>query len=89
MTHICTDELTATSSQSCEYEAALTPVVLKERAEAILDSLARAKSECERHMASMRRVDLLKAVTGSSAIERAMDETRRTITALESRADSR
>lgn len=36
-------------------------------------------------MRSMRRVDLVKAVTGTSAIERAIDETRQTIDALESR----
>ncbi len=80
----CTESMTGAAAV-CGCEPALTPVVLKERAEAVLISLAKAKSECERHMAAHRRVDLVKAVTGTSSIERAMDETRKTINALEIR----
>ena len=46
---------------------------------------ADSAADCEEQMRSMRRVDLVKAVTGTSAIERAIDETRQTIDALESR----
>lgn len=76
-------EMSEIAPQHHGVDTVLTPVVLRERAEAILDSLARAKAECERQMNTFRRVDLVKAVTGTSAIERAMDETRRTIDALE------
>ncbi len=84
VTNTCIETMTV-SSHGCDCDVALTPVVLKERAHAILNSLARAKADCEEQMRSMRRVDLVKAVTGTSAIERAIDETRQTIDALESR----
>ncbi len=77
-------EMTETRTAHSGVDTPLTPIVLRERAEAILDSLARAKAESERQMHTLRRVDMVKAVTGTSAIERAMDETRRTIHALES-----
>lgn len=77
-------ETTRIAVERHEVDVALTPIVLRARAEAILDSLARAKAECERQMNTLRRVDLVKAVTGTSAIERAIDETRRTLDVLES-----
>lgn len=53
------------------------------RAEAVLASLLEARGECERQLAAMRRADPIKAITGQSAIERAIDSTRSMIESLE------
>ena len=56
---------------------------LRERAEAVLKSLLHAKAECERHVARFRRPDAMKAIRGESALDRAINSTRRTIQTLE------
>ena len=51
-------------------------------AEAVLHSLHCAKAESEERLASDNRADALKAVTGRSALETAIDSTRRLIDRL-------
>ncbi len=54
----------------------------RDRAEALLQRLLEAKSECEREMSDLRRTDVYKTVTGRSAIENAIASTRRMIDTL-------
>lgn len=55
----------------------------KERAEALVQELSQAQEECEKHLKLMNRPDAIKAVTGRSSIERAIDETRRLLGTLD------
>jgi hypothetical protein len=58
-------------------------ISVRERAEALVQELVHAQAECERQLRLMNRPDNIKALTGKSSIERAIDETRRTIAMLE------
>lgn len=53
------------------------------RAQELLKSLMRAKSECEEQMNRAQRSDAIKDVTGHSALERAIATTRRMIETLD------
>lgn len=55
----------------------------RERAEALVLELAQAQADCEKQLKLMNRTDNIKAVTGRSSIERAMDETRRLVASLD------
>ena len=58
------------------------------QAEALLRSLTAAKSECERQLARFQRSDVMQTVTGRSAIDAAIAQTRRMIEALDRAAAS-
>ncbi|MBX3359157.1 MAG: hypothetical protein KF745_12110 [Phycisphaeraceae bacterium] len=53
------------------------------RAESLLLDLAKSRSECEELLRKSGRTDAVKSVTGQSAIDRAIDEARRTMDVLE------
>lgn len=55
----------------------------RERAEAVLQSLIAAKAECEKQLSRFKRPDMIKAVRGQSAIDTAIDATRRMIAAID------
>ncbi len=58
------------------------------QAEALLRSLMAAKSECERQLARFQRSDVMQSVTGRSAIDAAIVQTRRMIESLDRAAAS-
>lgn len=49
------------------------------QAEAVLQSLLEARSECEQHLDQFKRSDLYKRVTGRSGFDSAISSTRRMI----------
>lgn len=55
----------------------------RNQAEALLRSLMNAKSECERQLARFQRSDVMQTVTGRSAIDAAIAQTRRMIESLD------
>ena len=54
----------------------------RENAERLLASLQDAHASCEAQLASEKRADLVKHVTGKTSLEQAIDETRRMIEVL-------
>lgn len=55
----------------------------RQRALAVADGLDRARIASEQRLAELKQDDVLKRVTGSSALERAVAEARRIAAALE------
>ena len=55
----------------------------RDRAEALLASLEKARQQCEHEMTRAQRADVVKEVTGHSALDRAIHSTRRMIDTLE------
>lgn len=55
----------------------------RRQAEALLRSLTAAKSECERQLARFQRADAMQTVTGRSALDAAIAQTRRMIESLD------
>lgn len=59
----------------------------KERAEATVQGLIQAKAECEKHLQQSNRTDMLKAVTGRSALDNAIAHAQRMIASLDRAID--
>lgn len=55
----------------------------RKQAEALLRSLTAAKSECERQLERFQRSDAMQSVTGRSALDTAIAQTRRMIECLD------
>ena len=60
----------------------LETTATRDRAEALLEGLLRAKDETERERERLNRVDPMKELTGRSSIDNAIDSTRRMIDTL-------
>ena len=60
----------------------LETTATRDRAEALLEGLLRAKGETERERTRLNRVDLMEQVRGESAIDQAISSTRRMIETL-------
>ena len=60
----------------------LETTATRDRAEALLEGLLRAKDETERERERLNRVDHMKELTGQSSIETAITSTRRMIETL-------
>ena len=61
--------------------------VARNDAEALLQSLLRAKDESERRMRELKQSDAMKQVTGRSSLDNAIDSTRRMIDTLSRNID--
>ena len=55
----------------------------RERVEAVLRSLREAGAACEKHLGEAKRQDVMRSVTGSSSIERAIEEAQRMIDVID------
>ncbi|MFG0327935.1 MAG: hypothetical protein ACF8SC_11790 [Phycisphaerales bacterium JB037] len=75
--------MTALSTQIERQQILVETIAARERAESLLRGLLRARTTSERHLAALRRTDVLKQVTGSSSLENAINSTRRMIDALD------
>ena len=71
-------DMILTTEQTLAMEAS----VRRERAEAVLQSLMAAKAECEKQLARFKRPDMIKSVTGQSALDAAIASTKRMIESL-------
>lgn len=68
----------------CERQRFLIETLAaKERAEATVQGLLQAKAECEKHLEQTSRKDMLKAVTGRSALDNAIAHAQRMIASLD------
>jgi hypothetical protein len=65
-----------------EQTLAMEASARRERAEAVLQSLLAAKAECEKQLARFKRPDMIKSVTGQSALDAAIASTKRMIESL-------
>ncbi|MHC4975254.1 MAG: hypothetical protein ACYTF7_01460 [Planctomycetota bacterium] len=63
-------------------QALLQTTATRDRAEALLEGLMRAKDEVERERARQNRVDLMQQVVGRTSIDNAIASTRRMIDTL-------
>lgn len=71
-------------SMTTQHERILhETVVARDKAKALLEGLVQAKAVTERELADQQRQDLLKKVTGRSAIDNAIESTRRMIETLD------
>jgi hypothetical protein len=59
----------------------------KERAEATVQGLMQAKAECEKHLEQANRKDMLKTVTGRSALDNAITHAQRMVASLDRAID--
>lgn len=59
----------------------------RREARALLRSLLRARSECDRHLAQFKRTDAMQAVRGHSALDHAIESTRAMIDSLDCALD--
>lgn len=75
--------MTALSTQTERQQILVETIAARERAESLLRGLLRARTTSEHHLATLRRTDVLKQVTGSSSLENAINSTRRMIDALD------
>lgn len=71
-------DMILTTEQTLAMEASAR----RERAEAVLQSLMAAKAECEKQLARFKRPDMIKSVTGQSALDAAIASTKRMIESL-------
>lgn len=60
----------------------LDTLAMRQHAERILDSLLRARAECDQCLQREQRSDPMRSVTGSSSLDRAIVSTRRMIDTL-------
>lgn len=67
---------------SAEQRLVLETNARRDRAEAVLQSLLLAKAECEKQLARFRRPDMMKSVTGKSALDAAIASTQRMVESL-------
>lgn len=65
-----------------EQTLAMEASARRDRAEAVLQSLLAAKAECEKQLARFKRPDMIKSVTGQSALDAAIASTKRMIESL-------
>ncbi len=63
---------------ACPEDAAQARAI-RDRARTLLESLERAKRDCEANLKRLKQADAMKAVTGSSALDNAIEKTRETI----------
>ncbi len=74
----------ANGSPACPSDVYERTLRAREEASAVLAELLAAHAECDQRLRlAGRRVDAVKAVTGQSAIESAIDETRRMIAGID------
>lgn len=67
---------------TAEQRLVLETNARRDRAEAVLQSLMNAKAECEKQLARFRRPDMMKSVTGKSALDSAIASTQRMVESL-------
>ncbi len=67
---------------TAEQRLVLETNARRDRAEAVLQSLLNAKAECEKQLARFRRPDMMKSVTGKSALDSAIASTQRMVESL-------
>ncbi len=73
-----------TMTNTAQHERILSEtVVARDKAKALLEGLKQAKLATERELADQQRQDLLKRVTGKSAIDNAIESTHRMIETLD------
>jgi hypothetical protein len=58
---------------------------IRERARTLLECLERAKHDCEANLQRLKQADAMKAVTGTSALDNAIEKTRQTIEIINKR----
>ena len=81
-----TSQNSATSVLSPEAEGAESAVRLRERAEALLQSLKLAQQRCDLHLQRSNRTDALREVTGRSSFDHAIASAKRAIDVLDKAA---
>jgi hypothetical protein len=57
-------------------------LAMRQNAERILESLLRARAECDQCLQKERRADPMRSVTGASSLDKAVADTRRMIDTL-------
>lgn len=67
---------------STPNQVLLDTLAMRQNAERILDSLLRARAECDQCLQREQRADPMRSVTGSSSLDRAIVSTRRMIDTL-------
>jgi len=81
-----TNQNSATSVLSPEAEGADDAAQLRERAEALLQSLKLAQQRCDLHLQRSNRTDALREVTGRSSFDHAIASAKRAIDVLDKAA---
>ena len=72
---------------SARQQVLLQTLATRQNAEKLLASLLRAQAECDQQLQKEQRSDAMKAVTGSSSLDRAIASTRRMIEQLDRSLD--